>query len=102
MKEFDEEEAAAAMVAAIKPAVCSVDDAIEVLDMVYDYLEHNNFLDLSLDDDREPDVDKIVEYVSAQIRKHPLSVPLTNDQIRLMLEAEDNYEAAIAEAEDDI
>lgn len=102
MKEFDEEAAAAAMVAAIKPAECSVDDALEVLDLVYDYLEQNNFLDLSLDDDREPDTDKIVEYVARQLRKHPVSVPLDEQQIKQMIEAEDDYEASLADSEDDL
>lgn len=101
MKEFDEDAAAAAMKAAIAPAECTADDALEVLDIVYDYYEEHGDLDVSLDDDddeeQDADIAAIVEFVVKQLRRRPARVRFDAAHVEAMVRAEIGYEESLME-----
>lgn len=97
MNEFDEEEAVRLMCAAAAIAPGS-DAAYEVLDLIYDYYDENDQLDIDADDDDADtgdETDAITAYVEAQLAKKPAGQPLTHSQIAAMVEAELNYEDSI-------
>lgn len=99
MEEFDEDKAAALMAAAsgMAPSDALNEAALEVLDLIYDYYDEHGDLDISLDDDDEPDaaVADIVAYVSRQLAKHPAAVALSPDALAAMVEAEIAYEESL-------
>ncbi len=95
MKEFDESEAVAAMCKATGlPGSDALNDtACEVLDLIYDYYEESGSLDIS--DDSDDDIEAIRDYVSAQLRRHPAEVELTDEQLAAMVAAELDYEESV-------
>lgn len=95
MKEFDEEEAVRLMCAAATIAPGS-NAAYEVLDLIYDFYDDNDCLDVdSADNAPDDDIAAIAAYVQAQLAKKPAEEPLTPAQIAAMVEAEVNYEDSL-------
>ena len=95
MKEYDEDEAAALMCAATGNK-CSHDDAIELIDIIYDFYDENGDLDIDFDDDDcDADIDEIVAYIRKALRKNPLSTQLSDDELRAAAAAEIEYENSI-------
>lgn len=97
MIDYDENEAVRLMGEAI-PADCRDTDSIcEVLDLIYDYYDDNGDLDINLDDDDdEPDVSAIVEYIEKYFRKNSPVMIFTTEQIAAMVKAEIDYEEHVA------
>lgn len=95
MKEFDENEAIAAMCKASGlPATDALEDtACEVLDLIYDYYEESGALDISNDSD--DDIEAIATYVSKQLLRHPAEIELDDAQLTAMIAAELDYEDSV-------
>ena len=74
MKDYDETEAIAAMLAVLRPDRRDEDAVYEILDLIYDYYEDNGDLDITLDDDEaETDIEAMVAAIAKQLRRRPAS-----------------------------
>ena len=72
MKDYDETEAIAAMLAVLRPDRRDEDAVYEILDLIYDYYEDNGDLDITLDDDEaETDIEAMVAAIAKQLRRRP-------------------------------
>ncbi len=94
MKEFDESEAIALMLANVPEEKRDEDAACEVLDLIYDYYEENGDLDIDADDD-DADTGEIVAYVSRMLSRNPAAVVFTDAELQAMVEAEIEYENSL-------
>lgn len=97
MKEYDENEAIAAMMASLAVEHCNEDAVYEILDIIYEYYEANGDLDISMDDDDddEIDLDAMLAAVRKELRRHPAGVDFTDDEIVAMIKAEMNYQDSL-------
>lgn len=96
MKDYDETEAIAAMLAVLRPDRRDEDAVYEILDLIYDYYEDNGALDITLDDDEaETDIEAMVAAIAKQLRRHPASTNFDNDEIKAMIEAETAYQESL-------
>ena len=96
MKDYDETEAIAAMLAVLRPAGRDEDAVYEILDLIYDYYEDNGDLDITLDDDEaETDIEAMVAAIAKQLRRRPASTNFDNDEIKAMIEAETAYQESL-------
>lgn len=96
MKDYDETEAIAAMLAVLRPDRRDEDAVYEILDLIYDYYEDNGDLDITLDDDEaETDIEAMVAAIAKQLRRHPESTNFDNDEIKAMIEAETAYQESL-------
>ncbi len=97
MKEYDENKATAAMLAALADNRRDEDAVCEVLDLIYDYYEENGDLDINIDDDddSETDIAGMVSFISRQLRRHPASVDFSAEEIEAMVRAEIAYEECL-------
>jgi hypothetical protein len=96
MKDYDETEAIAAMLAVLRPDRRDEDAVYEILDLIYDYYEDNGDLDITLDDDEaETDIEAMVAAIAKQLRRHPASTNFDNDEIKAMIEAETAYQESL-------
>ena len=96
MKDYDETEAIAAMLAVLRPDRRDEDAVYEILDLIYDYYEDNGDLDITLDDDEaETDFEAMVAAIAKQLRRHPASTNFDNDEIKAMIEAETAYQESL-------
>ena len=96
MKDYDETEAIAAMLAVLRPDRRDEDAVYEILDLIYDYYEDNGDLDIALDDDEaETDIEAMVAAIAKQLRRHPASTNFDNDEIKAMIEAETAYQESL-------
>ena len=96
MKDYDETEAIAAMLAVLRPDRRDEDAVYEILDLIYDYYEDNGDLDITLDDDEaETDIEAMVDAIAKQLRRHPASTNFDNDEIKAMIEAETAYQESL-------
>ncbi len=96
MKDYDESEAVAAMLAKIAKNRRNDDAAYQVLDLIYDYYEENGELDISIDDDdSETDLAEMVAFIVKQLHRHPADVDLTPEEIEAMIRAEIEYEESL-------
>lgn len=72
MKEFDENMAAELMLAALSPerrSLFSTDNAIEVIDLIFDYYEDAGLTDLDFDDEDDYDLQAERRDVSLMLRR---------------------------------
>lgn len=96
MKDYDETEAIAAMLAALRPDRRDEDAVYEILDLIYDYYEDNGDLDINMDDDEaETDIDAMVEALAKQLRRHPTSIDFDNEELKALIEAENAYQESL-------
>ncbi len=96
MKDYDETEAKAAMLAVLRPDRRDEDAVYEILDLIYDYYEDNGDLDITLDDDEaETDIEAMVAAIAKQLRRRPASTNFDNDEIKAMIEAETAYQESL-------
>lgn len=96
MKDYDETEAIAAMLAVLRPDRRDEDAVYEILDLIYDYYEDNGDLDITLDDDEaETDIEAMVAAIAKQLRRHSASTNFDNDEIKAMIEAETAYQESL-------
>lgn len=96
MKDYDETEAIAAMLAVLRPDRRDEDAVYEILDLIYDYYEDNGDLDITLDDDEaETDIEAMVAAIAKQLRRHPASTNFDNDEIKAMIKAETAYQESL-------
>lgn len=96
MKEYDESEAVALMLAKLAQDRRNDDAAYEVLDLIYDYYEENGDLELSIDDDdTDTDLAEMTAYISKQLRKRPAEIDFTAEEIEAMILAEIEYEESL-------
>lgn len=96
MKDYDETEAIAAMLAVLRPDRRDEDAVYEILDLIYDYYEDNGDLDITLDDDEaETDIEAMVAAIAKQLRRRPASTNFDNDEIKAMIEAETAYQESL-------
>lgn len=99
MKEFDESDAIKAMSAVLAPERADEDAVFEVLDLIFEYYDEEGLTDISLDDedndDIDPDVEAVTDYVMKQLRRHRASVDFTVDEVKAMVEAEMAYEETL-------
>lgn len=96
MKDYDETEAIAAMLAVLRPNRRDEDAVYEILDLIYDYYEDNGDLDITLDDDEaETDIEAMVAAIAKQLRRRPASTNFDNDEIKAMIEAETAYQESL-------
>lgn len=95
MKEYDEDSAVRAMAAA-SGLTAAEDDiydlACEVLDLIFDYYESNDGLDL--DNDADDDADAITDYALAHLDT-PAPCGADRDAIARMVQAELDYEHSL-------
>lgn len=72
------------------------DEILNLIDVVYDYYEDHGFLEMSLDEDEDDEVDinDMVKYVQKVIAKDKKS-PLTPDAVDKMVRLEVEYEESI-------
>ena len=96
MKDYDETEAIAAMLAVLRPDRRDEDAVYEILDLIYDYYEDNGDPDITLDDDEaETDIEAMVAAIAKQLRRRPASTNFDNDEIKAMIEAETAYQESL-------
>lgn len=96
MKDYDESEAVAAMLAKLAKDRRNDDAAFEVLDLIYDYYEDNGDLDISIDDDEsETDLAEMTAYIIKQLHKHPADIDFSPEEIEAMIRAEIEYEESL-------
>ena len=73
------------------------DELLNLIDIVYDYYESNELLELDLsDDDDELDVEDLMEYISRMLRKDKRA-QLSVEDARPLLEAYLEYEESLDE-----
>ena len=98
MKEFDENEAIKTMRASLpegKTQGYSVDDLLNLVDIIWDYYEINGLLEIDLDEDEtEVSVTDIVDYANRMIRKDK-GANIAPEDIPLLVEAELDYENSL-------
>lgn len=101
MKEFNENEAVAAMRAALpadRAEKYTDDDLLEVLDLIFDHYEENGDLDIDAGDDSEVDdeaeIKATVTYVSRFIKKDK-SAKIELSDIPAIVRAEYEYELSL-------
>lgn len=98
MKEYEENDAAAMMLAVLPEdcrATYTEDDMIEIIDMIFDYYERTG--SLSLDCDGESEEDEIlgaVEYVKKMIAKDK-GCRVLPGHVETLVRAETEYEQSI-------
>lgn len=97
MKEYNEDEAIAAMMAAVAPEHRDEDATFQILDIIYEYYESNGDLDISIDDadDNQVDLNAMLAAVRKDLRRHPVGVDFSDDEIVAMIEAEINYQDSL-------
>lgn len=102
MKEFDENTAAALMLAALpaeRRGLFSDDDAIEVIDLIFDYYDEAGLTELDFDDEDDMDLEAerrgAVEHVLKAFAKDSQAPAFTPDDIAAMVDAEMNYEESL-------
>jgi len=96
MKDYDEREAVAAMLAKLSKERRNDDAAFEVLDLIYDYYEDNGELDISIDEDEsETDLAGMTAYIVKQLNKHQAAIDFTAEEIEAMIRAEIEYEESL-------
>ncbi|MBO4942694.1 MAG: hypothetical protein J6C95_04630 [Muribaculaceae bacterium] len=96
MKDYDESEAIAMMLATLAKDRRNDDAAYEVLDLIYDYYEENGELDINMDeDDSETDFADMTSYIAKQLKRHPAEVDFTVEEIEAMIRAEVEYEDSL-------
>lgn len=101
MKEFNENEAVAAMRAALpddRSGKYTDDDLLEVLDLIFDHYEENGDLDIDAGDDSEVDdeaeIKGAVDYVTRFIKKDK-STKIELADIPALVRAEYQYELSL-------
>lgn len=94
MKEYDENEAIAAMMDVLPLNRRDEDAVFEILDLIYDYYESNGDLDISIDDesDDEVDMEAMLTSIRKQLRRHPAAVDFSDSEIEAMVKAEIEYQ----------
>lgn len=90
MKEYDEDEAIAAMAAAIPENTLSEDDIYQVLDLIYDYYDENGQLDIDSDDDDDTDIAAMIQYIARFMKGR-----VSDENIKALVEAEIAYEESL-------
>ena len=102
MKEFDENMAAELMLAALSPerrSLFSTDNAIEVIDLIFDYYEDAGLTDLDFDDEDDYDLQAerrdAVAYVLKVLAKDREAPAFTSEEIAAMVAAEMDYEESL-------
>lgn len=96
MKDYDESEAIAMMLATLAKDRRNDDAAYEVLDLIYDYYEENGELDINMDeDDSETDFADMTSYIAKHLKRHPAEVDFTVEEIEAMIRAEVEYEDSL-------
>lgn len=75
----------------------SDDEILNIIDMIWDYYEQNGLLEITCEeysDDSNPELPKILDYVSKMLKKDKLAVVDTND-VHYIVEGELEYEKSI-------
>lgn len=70
------------------------DDILFIIDCIWDFYEENGFLEISMDQEEEIDIDKLVEYVIKAIKKDG-EINASKEEIKLIINAELQYEESI-------
>lgn len=97
MKEFSEEAVIAAMrgvLPAELPRPIDDDELLNVVDIIWDYYDDNELLDIDSDD--ELDVTQLKSHVRKTLAKDKLS-PVSPDLVDILVDAELAYEASLDE-----
>lgn len=95
MKEFDENEAVAAMAAVLPEDKRDSDAVVEVLDLIFDYYDENGDLEIDVEDEDDTDIADMAEYVAKCLAKNPPEVHFSTDDITAMIRAELEYEDSL-------
>lgn len=100
MKEFDENTAAGQMLDSLGPdrrKLFSIDDAIEVIDLIYDYYEEAGLTEIDDDDDTDIEDERrgAVGYVTRLLAADRQAPAFTPEDIAAMVAAEMNYEESL-------
>lgn len=99
MKEFDENEAIAAMRKVLGNEAnikYSDDELLNLIDIIWDFYEQNGLLDLDLNDDSDDDdiLPDLIDYAQRMIRKDRMAVIAVED-VALLVKAEIAYEDSL-------
>lgn len=93
-----DEEAAVSFIKAFIPQESSTkfsdDDILFIIDCIWDFYEDNGFLEISIDQEDEFDIDNLVDYVMKAIKKDG-EINASEDDIRIIINAELQYEESI-------
>lgn len=101
MKEFEENDAVAAMRNAL--AACDAnkytdDDLLNLVDIIWDFYEQNGLLDIDFDEDPDDELDDIfsdlVDYATRMIRKDK-EAHILPEHIETLIRAELDYEDSL-------
>lgn len=97
--EFDENTAIKYMRSAVAPELNNKytddDELLNLIDLVYDYLEANGMLEIDVeDDDDELDIDDLMAYIGRMLKKDK-GANLTEKDARPYVEAYFDYESSL-------
>lgn len=71
------------------------DEILNIIDMIFDYYEENGLLEIDADDDDdEPTVDEILEYVTRMLRKDN-GAKVAIEDLPTIINAEFDYEESL-------
>lgn len=99
--EFDEKEAILYIRNKVGSSIAekySDDELLNLIDLIYDYLEANGFLEIEIDDDDDDEIDleDLMVYVERMLRKDK-GAELSISDARPMVEAYFEYENSLDE-----
>ncbi len=100
MMEFDEDEAIAFIRKHTDPELAALyddDELLNLIDLVYDYYEANGLLDIDLDgdDEEDPDIDELRDYILRMLRKDK-GAKLAPGHVAPLLSAYLEYESSLS------
>lgn len=72
----------------------SDDELLNIIDMIWDYYEDNGFLEITVDDEEEPDIDQLMAYVGKMLAKDKLAA-VSADDVHWIVEGELAYESTL-------
>jgi len=98
--EFDEDEAVKYIRGHVDKAICGMyddDELLNLIDSVYDYYEANGLLDIDLegDDDDDPDINDLCDYILRMLRKDK-GAKLAPEHVMPLLSAYLEYESSLS------
>jgi hypothetical protein len=70
------------------------DEILNIIDMIWDFYEDNGFLEIDVDNDSEPDLSQIIEYVNRMLAKDKLA-QVERDDVHYIVEGEIEYENSL-------
>jgi len=94
MKEYDEDEAITLMSKALGADAPSDEDIYQVLDLIFDYYDENDQLEIDVEGDDETDIEEMVDFIAGYL-KGKSEASFTREQIKALVLAEIAYEDSL-------